>query len=160
MDRTIFASLGILCVLAVVIAGCTGTGNTKATPTATAAPAATTAGSAPAGTATAPSTLTVGQAQNGTLIFMHTGNSLTLKLAENPTTGYSWNLTVTPGLTVTSDAFVPTSTNTTMVGVGGNHVWQITASQAGMQTIDGIYKRPWEPVTGNETVFTMSVQVT
>ncbi len=46
-----------------------------------------------------------------------------------------------------------------MVGSGGMHVWQITAEQAGMQSVDAIYKRSWE-TTGNETTFTMAVDVT
>jgi len=151
MNQTILATLGIICIIAVVFAGCTGTPAGKTA--ATTAPASTPAKATPGH-------LNVGQAQNGSLIFMHVGDTLTLKLAENPTTGYQWNLTASSGLAVTSDTYVPSNTNTTMVGAGGIHVWEMTAKAPGMQSIDAIYKRSWEPTIGNETVFMMSVDVT
>ena len=160
--------LGIVCIVAIAIAGCAGTAPaTPATPAATtAAPAATTA--APAGNTAVPvmsetpiqvGNIVVTDAQNGATTALNVSNMVTVKLPENGTTGYLWNLSVTSGLNVTSDTFVPSSTNATIVGAGGVRVWQITAMQPGMQKIDAIYKRPWEATMGNETTFNLTLNV-
>lgn len=162
MKHTLLAILGITCIIAVAFAGCTGTSpSEEKTPAATgttAAPAATTP--VTGGTASTAKGLVVGNSSNGHLIFMKTGGMLTLKLAENPTTGYQWNLTVSNGLKVVSDTYVPSDTTGTLVGSGGTHIWEIQAEQAGMQSVDAVYKRSWEPVVGNESTYTLAIDVT
>jgi len=37
------------------------------------------------------------ESQNGATVYVNRTTDITLKLKENPTTGYQWNLTVTPG---------------------------------------------------------------
>ena len=153
MTKTFLAILGIICVIAVTFAGCTGTG-TDGKPTSTSTPGS---GSSTVSTAKG---IVVGNSSNGHLIFMKTGGNLTLKLAENPTTGYQWNLTVSNGLKVVSDTYVPSDTTGTLVGSGGTHIWEIQAEQAGMQSVDAVYKRSWEPVVGNESTYTLAIDVT
>jgi len=159
MNHTPLAILGIICVIAVAFAGCTGTApsgqTTPAATVTTAAPAAT--GGGMASTAAG---LIVGNSSNGHLIFMKVNGMLTLKLAENPTTGYTWNLTVSDGLKVLNDTYVPSDTTGTLVGSGGTHVWEIETEQAGMQSVNAVYKRSWEPLTGNETTYTLAIDVT
>ncbi len=145
------SALGIICLIAVAFSGCTGTGTTaNKTPTPT---------PAPAGTAIPVGNLVVGEQQNGATVSVNVSSIITLKLAENPTTGYSWNLTASAGLQVVNDTYQPSDTTGTMVGSGGTHIWDIKATQPGVQTIHAVYMRPWEPVTGNETAFAMTVNV-
>jgi len=86
------------------------------------------------------------------------GETFTVKLDENPTTGYSWNMTVGDGLKIVSDRYVANKTG--LMGSGGYHVWTIQATKAGTYQIKGVYKRPWEPLTGQERKYSLSVNVT
>ena len=132
---TIILSLGIVCLLAiaVVFAGCIGN---------------------PSGN------LVVTQEQNKATVSVNQGSVITVRLQENPTTGYQWNLTTTPGLRVISDNYVPSDTTGKLSGSGGTRVWEISATAKGEQKINAVYMRSWEPVTGSETSFSMNVIVT
>jgi inhibitor of cysteine peptidase len=46
-----------------------------------------------------------------------------------------------------------------MPGASGTHEWTIKATGKGQQQFTAVYKRPWEPTTGNETTFTLNVKV-
>ena len=70
-----------------------------------------------------------------------------------------WNMTTTPGLQVRNDTYVPSDTSGSMVGSGGTHTWDISATAKGDQKITAVYRRSWETVTGNETSFSMTVVV-
>jgi inhibitor of cysteine peptidase len=104
--------------------------------------------------------LVVNESQNTGLVYMNQSKLITVRLAENPTTGFQWNLTTTPGLRIMRDEYVPTDTSGTIVGSGGIHVWDISTEMPGQQEIRAVYKRSWEPTTGNESAFSMTVVVT
>jgi inhibitor of cysteine peptidase len=82
-----------------------------------------------------------------------------LRLPENPTTGFSWNLSVTPGLSIVNDTYIPDDTSGKLVGSGGVHVWFLKAIGPGDQDISGVYRRPWEPAAVNATRFGLSLMV-
>lgn len=85
------------------------------------------------------------------------GQTMSVSLAENPTTGYSWNFTVSAGLKIVNDHYVaPTAS---IPGRGGLHVWTIQAVGIGSQLIHGIYRRPWEQITGDEQQYFEHVDV-
>ena len=46
-----------------------------------------------------------------------------------------------------------------MVGVGGVRTWVIIAKDHGTQNFSASYRRSWEPVTGNETAYTVNIKV-
>jgi inhibitor of cysteine peptidase len=96
---------------------------------------------------------------NGTTVRAQPGDNLTISLAENPTTGYSWNVTTTGGLAITKDEYVLSDASGNLVGSGGIHTWYLTAGQAATQKFTAIYKRPWEQTTGNEMMFVMTFTV-
>ncbi|HIH69778.1 protease inhibitor I42 family protein [Methermicoccus shengliensis] len=102
-----------------------------------------------------PKTLT--EADNGTTLNLKLGGTLTLRLSENPTTGFSWSITTTDGLVVESDKYAPEHTD--RVGAGGAHEWVLRATKEGTQRITGIYKRPWMNTTGTEKTFELTVNV-
>ena len=88
------------------------------------------------------------------------GENFGIRLNENPTTGFSWNATLTPGLVLVSDGYEPNPATAGMMGAGGTHYWILgTGSQAGEQQFSAIYKRPWENVTGSEQTFVLHVMV-
>jgi inhibitor of cysteine peptidase len=150
MNRTIvIASLGIICLIAVAFSGCVGSGpgNQTVSPKPTETPAQ--AGN-----------LVVNESQNTATVYMNQSKLITVRLTENPTTGFQWNLTTTPGLRIVKDEYIPSDTSGKMVGSGGTHVWDISTEMLGQQEIRAIYKRSWEPTTGNESTFSMTIVVT
>ncbi len=94
---------------------------------------------------------------NGQTITIKSGETVKIALDENPTTGYSWNVTATPGLTIVSDQFIAPGSG--VVGAGGLHEWQVRATGTGDQQFSGIYKRPWEPTFGNETAYGLNIKI-
>jgi predicted secreted protein len=105
---------------------------------------------------TPPQTFEFDESNNGATAEVVVGSEIKLSLDENPTTGYTWNMTIN-GLEVVNDEYLPSDTSGTMVGSGGTHVWYLKANEAGTATISGIYMRQWEEITGNETTFDMTV---
>lgn len=95
---------------------------------------------------------------NGTSADAKTGELITIRLEENPTTGYSWNMSFTDGLEVVKDEFI-SSTETGLVGAGGVHEWIIKADNTGQYEVSGIYKRPWESITGEEETFNFTLNI-
>ena len=150
----VIISLGIICIIAVACTGCVGSpqdtiGKSFFPPTQPTL----------SGTAVPVNHLVVTEEQNGATVNVKMGAVITVKLQENPTTGYSWNLTTTPGLQIINDTYKPTYTTGKMVGSGGTHIWDISAVATGEQMIKGAYMRSWEAVSGNETAFSLNVVV-
>jgi inhibitor of cysteine peptidase len=97
---------------------------------------------------------------NGTTVKIPLGvGGLIVRLAENPSTGYSWNATVTSGLTVIGDAYEADPLSPGMVGAGGTHFWVISGTAEGEEKFSAVYMRPWENVTGSEETFVLNVLV-
>ncbi|AKB82938.1 hypothetical protein MSBR3_2360 [Methanosarcina barkeri 3] len=103
------------------------------------------------------------EADNGTIISVENGSTFYLKLKENPTTGYSWELNLSQGLNNISGEYYPPEQpegiKEPLVGAGGIHLWEVKAVSKGSQQVTGIYKRPWEKLTGEEEKFTLNVKV-
>ena len=96
--------------------------------------------------------------QNGTSSDLKIGELAAIRLEENPTTGYSWNMSFTDGLKVVKDEYI-SSAQAGVVGAGGVHEWTIQASNAGQYNVSGIYKRSWENITGDEDTFNLTLNV-
>jgi len=96
---------------------------------------------------------------NGTAVNATVSDIVGISLRENPTTGYSWNTTLSAGLTLLNDTYTVDPHKEGMVGVGGTHLWLVRADAAGDQTFSAIYKRPWENTTGTEETFLLTLKV-
>jgi inhibitor of cysteine peptidase len=94
---------------------------------------------------------------NTQTITIKNGEVFKIQLDENPGTGYAWIVIVTPGLTIVNDTFVPSSSG--LIGAGGKHEWQVRASGNGDQQLSGTYKRSWEPISGNETTYSLNITI-
>jgi inhibitor of cysteine peptidase len=102
------------------------------------------------------------EANNGTTINLENEETFYLRLKENPTTGYSWQLNLSQGLSLISDEYYPPESKEgerPLVGAGGVHLWEIKAAAEGSQQVTGIYKQSWENETGTEDNFTLNVEV-
>ncbi|NTU99924.1 MAG: protease inhibitor I42 family protein [Methanoregulaceae archaeon] len=143
----------MICCAAILIAGCTQP-TAPVTPAATATP---TAMPTPSPTAV-PGMPVYNESENGITEAMALGSSFKVMLDENPTTGYSWNVSVTSGLNITDDTFIPPTSG--LMGAGGVHSWTVLTTKTGLQEFSGTYMRPWENKTGNETTYLLKVNVT
>jgi putative hemolysin/predicted secreted protein len=103
--------------------------------------------------------VTLTEADNGRTTDIAQGTKFAVELAENPTTGFQWNATLSHGLELVSDDFQTKPHAEGMVGVGGTRTWIILAKDLGTQKFSASYRRSWEPVTGNETAFSANVNV-
>ncbi|HET8688170.1 MAG TPA: protease inhibitor I42 family protein [Methanosarcina sp.] len=102
------------------------------------------------------------EANNGTTINLENEETFYLRLKENPTTGYSWQLNLSQGLSLSSDEYYPPESKegeSSLVGAEGVHLWEIKAAAEGSQQVTGIYKQSWENETGTEDNFTLNVEV-
>jgi len=103
--------------------------------------------------------VTLTDTDNGSSVDIAQGTRLAIQLPENPTTGFAWNATVTSGLLIQSSDYQQDKAPAGMVGVGGIHTWTILAKDLGTQKFSAIYRRSWEPVSGNETAFSVTINV-
>jgi predicted secreted protein len=70
------------------------------------------------------------------------GDTIVLKLDENPSTGYHWEMEFSGGLKVTSNEYKQRSGTQNLVGAGGTHTWTIDVTESGTQAIIGMYLAP------------------
>jgi putative hemolysin/predicted secreted protein len=103
--------------------------------------------------------VTLTEADKGRTEDIAQGTRFAVQLKENPTTGFSWNATVSSGLEIQSSDYQQDKAAEGMVGVGGTRTWVIIAKDLGTQEFSASYRRSWEPVTGNETAFDVNVNV-
>ena len=101
---------------------------------------------------------TFGLDDNNTTIAMKCNTTFSIKLDENPTTGYTWVISSSQGLNIMESTFTANSTG--LIGAGGVHEWHINAARVGMQGFSAIYMRPWMNVTGDEQVYKLNINVT
>ena len=77
------------------------------------------------------------------------GQTLSIRLPSNATTGYRWQVaetyadTLTPGAPFGDEITDPHAPG--VVGVGGNTVWMFEAARPGTATLTFAYGRSWEP---------------
>ena len=115
-------------------------------------------GLTPAPTDAGKKMVTFTEADNGKTENVTQNTQFAVVLAENPSTGFSWNATLSPGLALQSDSYQDAA-SAGRVGAGGTHTWVIVGKVIGDQKFSAIYKRPWEPVTGNETAYSVNIRV-
>lgn len=96
---------------------------------------------------------------NGTTVNVTKGDIVGISLRGNPTTGYSWNATLSQGLTLLNGTYTVDPHQEGMTGVGGTYLWLVRADATGDQTFSAVYKRPWENTTGTEDTFSLTLKV-
>ncbi len=82
------------------------------------------------------------------------GETFTIKLNENPTTGYQWSVSISDESVVAldKDEYVPDDKSGELAGSGGVRVLTFKALEAGTATINMVYERSWEPDPDDEKV--------
>jgi inhibitor of cysteine peptidase len=110
---------------------------------------------------TAPSSSTsVTEQDDGKSIELLKGQTLFVRLASNPTTGYQWKLRGdTAPLDLVKSDFSGDTHSGNKVGVGGTESFQFTAKAAGKAVLKLEYRRPWEKDVPAAKTFTLTVVV-
>jgi inhibitor of cysteine peptidase len=93
-----------------------------------------------------PSPVSLTSADFGHAVTVAAGESFTITLDANPTTGYSWHCTWVPTarLSLTADTYTPTPVPDGVVGSGGTQTYTLKALTAGDATVTLQYGRWWE----------------
>ena len=103
---------------------------------------------------------TVNESNSGSQIYLSVGETFVVKLASNPSTGYSWNLSAITNTSIinkTSNAYIPPSVQ--IPGRGGQETWKFQALSVGTATISMKYIQPWEPEAEPADTFEITVSV-
>lgn len=105
-----------------------------------------------------PKMMQVDRSYNGRQVTLAVGEVVEISLAENPTTGFRWDLKVKPepACAFVKSTFEPA---TGPPGKGGTHRWQFQAVRSGTGEIELEYRRPWEHNTPPAQTFKLSVRV-
>jgi inhibitor of cysteine peptidase len=94
------------------------------------------------------------EADNGEQITVRPGDIVTLTLASNPTTGYSWQVMEIDAAILVQDGdpeYKQTPGSEGLVGAGGTETFRFKALSAGRTSLNLGYMRPWESVQPIET---------
>lgn len=110
------------------------------------------------GSGTLVPTIYVNSTSNGEIVTIAKGERILIRLKENPTTGYSWNSTISKGLDVISDTYV--APHTGLVGAPGYHEWILSPRMADTYTFKAVYFRPWEGAKATDESFSLVIQAT
>jgi len=103
-------------------------------------------------------TQTITEDMNGQTVNLKVGETVTIKLSGNPTTGYSWQLgdvDVTMLKQAGDPGYRP---DTLLTGSGGTYTYKFTALTAGTTTLNFDYLRTWENKPPYKT-FTITIEV-
>lgn len=103
--------------------------------------------------------LGVNESYDGQEYRLAPGNSFTLVLDSNATTGYRWTASYNDKMLTLISKDYQQSGNSNLIGQGGKDIWRFQAVQAGTTEIKMAYSRPWESVQPIKT-FTLKVIIT
>jgi len=98
------------------------------------------------------------EADSGSTIEASVGDDITISLAGNPTTGYTWNVLQPQNADVVAFDDREYEAESDAIGAPGTEELEFEAVAAGEATIELGYFRPWEPDQVDKT-FTVTVTV-
>ncbi|MCC7161812.1 MAG: protease inhibitor I42 family protein [Anaerolineae bacterium] len=105
---------------------------------------------------------TLTEQDNGKPVSLKAGDTMTVQLASNPSTGYSWQV-ISDNAAVLEQVGEPQfdlGSKTPMPGAGGTETFTFRAVGAGTTTLTLLYSRPWERGTKPTPQNTWTADVT
>ncbi len=98
------------------------------------------------------------ESANGRTVEVKIGETIEVRLPENPTTGFRWQLTADggPACAKIDDTFTAPSGPP---GQGGTHVWKFKAVAAGEGDIELRHRRHWEAQGEPAKIFKLHVKI-
>ncbi|MBR6409287.1 MAG: protease inhibitor I42 family protein [Alphaproteobacteria bacterium] len=86
------------------------------------------------------------QGDSGKTLTLAVGQEFSIKLPENPSTGYRWEIQTNPQSQMVvanvSDQYAPSKSN--LIGAGGERTFRYQATNNGQVELYGFHKRSWE----------------
>ncbi len=102
------------------------------------------------------------EGDNGRAITLKAGDVLVVRLAANPTTGYTWTLAAVDEAVLHpagEAGYTPEPAAQGRVGAGGTAEWRFVAAGNGTTTLELLYTRPWETPSQPGKTFSVTVTV-
>jgi inhibitor of cysteine peptidase len=100
------------------------------------------------------SAIEVDDQANGTSVVLTVGQSLVVRLPENPTTGHRWSVESLGGMLLEGDEFLPAGIG---VGAGGTRRLLLRAQKPDRTQVVFSLRRSWEAPSASIGRFTLSV---
>ena len=109
----------------------------------------------------APKELSVDITSSDKEVTLAAGDTLTVTLDSNPTTGYSWteNANISDRIIAQQIDHKYQPPGTSALGAGGKEIWTFKALKAGTSTISMEYRRPFETGVAPAKTFTLTLAV-
>jgi predicted secreted protein len=107
----------------------------------------------------APRYLVYSEWDNGATSLIHPRDIITIRLPENPTTGYQWEITRSDGLRLLDDSYIYPDPSGRMNGAGGWRRMTLVPETTGKESFSAVHKRSWESESGNEQYFSLQFDV-
>jgi inhibitor of cysteine peptidase len=98
--------------------------------------------------------IVLSRAHAGTTHPASVGDTVTIQLPENPTTGYRWQVIASGSLTPCGDDFAPSAA----VGAEGMRTLRFTVTAAGMHQLRLAQAREWESATTPQDQLIISIK--
>ncbi|WP_459202295.1 beta-propeller domain-containing protein [Methanococcus sp. CF] len=93
---------------------------------------------------------------------INVGETLTITLDENPTTGYTWNYSISDDdkIELSFDEYIQDEVEDGIVGAGGVHEWTFNATESGEVELKFDYYRSWEGIenSANTVVYKITIE--
>ena len=97
---------------------------------------------------------------HGKTIMLAPGQSLTVVLPSNPSTGYSWSLLKNPNQAIIKKVSqVMEGPKEPIPGAGGEEHWKFQALVPGETRLVLVYKRAWEKLSKEDQRFALTLKV-
>lgn len=102
----------------------------------------------------------IGEPDVGRTVDIPVGQTIEIRLPENPTTGFRWLMTGSSGSAcrVLREDFHPPAR--TLPGAGGERTWQLEAVAVGECDFSITYRRPWTTDDTSQRNFHLHIRVT
>ena len=104
-------------------------------------------------------TVSIGEAENGKTVELNAGDTLTISLAGNPTTGYNWYVASVDANILKQQGEPVFSASSNLVGAGGTLTLTFQAALAGQTSLVLDYKRIWETGVPPAQIYSVTVVV-
>lgn len=98
-------------------------------------------------------------ADSGSTLDLKSGQTFTVTLAGNPTTGYTWELKEIDPAVVELVGEPEYKSDSALIGSGGVFSYKFKTVAAGTSNLKLVYHRPWEEDVEPLEVFTVQVNV-
>ncbi len=104
------------------------------------------------------STVTISESQEGKTVVAAPGDAISIRLPENPTTGFRWHVATPPRfLSIEKDWFEPAAD--AQIGGAGTHVFLYRSIGSGSDPLRLVLRREWEPEESVIRQFQVTVAV-